>query len=195
MRLLVRLLAVVGALTIVAVVATAVALWSASRPASEVPAPDGSSAAAAPAQIRDVKATAAGMSNTGGSASFSGVDATGVVPFDTVERQVGRGVALEHDGQGRVRLTAPVTALGRTIPVTAIGRVRPDGNHVVVEPDSIDVPGPDLVDAAVSGVARAAVTIREPVRGLPAGLSITDITVADDGLHVRLVGERVTTSG
>lgn len=221
MKILVRILAVIGALAIILVLVAAVGLWSLSRPsdqAAPAPAPNASAPAdgQAPTDLQeghfwaqngrfesdrlvtssgdlvDVTGTAQGLRTRQGGVDVGRLAAQLTLPFATVAEQVEQNVRLEHDGQGRVRVTTEVSALGRTLPVSAVGTVRADGGDIVVEPETVQVPGPDLVDAAVSAIARAAVTIREPVPGLPPGLAVQQIQVRDDGFRVHLDGSNVT---
>lgn len=142
--------------------------------------------------LENVVITAAGLTAGQEAAQAGTVEVTARVPFATVEAQVGNGIRLTHAGDGQVRATAPFTVLGRSLDVSGTGQVRADGDHIVVTPQALDLPGPEVIGKAVGAAARAAITVREPVPGLPQGLALTDVQVRDDGFHVRLHGERVT---
>lgn len=218
-----NLLAVVGAIALVGVVALGVWFWRQSEPAGEPAAPPPTAATpAAPSgdltppggigagevwaagsrlesarvdteagEIADVVITAEGVHAGQEGAQAGSVEATARVPFTTVERQVGNGIRLAHDGSGSVRATAPFTVLGRTLHVSGTGEVRPDGEYLLVVPGSLDTPGPDVIGDAIGAAARAAITVREPISGLPEGMLLTGIRVLDDGFHVQLQGDQV----
>lgn len=235
-RIVVNLLAIVGALAICAAVALGVWFWRSSEPAASTPTPPPTppSASASPpatetpqgdevpdasrppedigageiwaagsrlesarvetesGALENVVITAAGLTAGQEAAHAGSVEVTARVPFATVEAQVGNGIRLTHAGDGRVRATAPFTVLGRSLDVSGTGAVRADGDHIVVTPQALDLPGPEVIGQAVGAAARAAITVREPVPGLPTGLALTEVQVRDDGFHVKLHGERVT---
>lgn len=196
MKWVVRFLAVIGVVALVAVVALAIGLWAASRPAGEAaPASSADQASAGGSQIGSVDLSASRVTSAGGTVTLEGLKGTGVVPFATVAAESGRDMTLAHDGQGRVRMATTVEALGRTLDVSAVGDVDGEGRDIVIHPVSIDTGAPDALDAAVGSVARSALTIRRPLDNLPAGVSIDDLAVADDGFHVRVVGDRVALGG
>lgn len=118
------------------------------------------------------------------------VDAT--VPFATVARQVGDDTRVFPAGGGLAGIERKVTLLGRDVTVRATGTVRADGGQLLIEPETVDLGGPSFLDSAASALARALVTIRQPVQGVPEGLSLTSVRVVDDGFAARLTGTDVT---
>lgn len=143
-------------------------------------------------ELENVVVTAAGLHAGQETAQAGTVEVTARVPFATVESQVGNGIRLTHDGSGHVRATAPLTVLGRSIEVSGTGRVQADGDHLAVIPQALDLPGPEILGEAVGAAARAAITVREPIPGLPEGLLLTEVQVGDHGFDVKLHGERVS---
>ena len=111
-----------------------------------------------------------------------------------VADQFGEGASLAADGD-RAELRRSVTVLGRTVDVRATGTVRAEDGLIVVEPQEIDLGGPDLLSQAVGAAVRELVTIREPVEGVPEGLVLREVTVQDDGFRARLDGTDVRLGG
>ena len=56
---------------------------------------------------------------------------------------------------------------GRQVTVQATGTVSAVDGQLVIEPETVDLGGPDLVDGALSAAARRLVTIRTPSRASP----------------------------
>ena len=61
----------------------------------------------------------------------------------------------------------------------------------MIEPETVDLGGPDLVDGALSAAARRLVTIRHTVEGLPDGMRLVRVTVTDNGFRALLEGSNV----
>lgn len=144
------------------------------------------------ADLVDVSTTGAGVrfSEKGLRATRLDIDAT--IPFDTVAEQVGEGVRLYAAGSGRAGVEREVSVLGRDLTVRATGTVLADRGQISVEPETVDVGGPALVNDAVSAVARSLVTIRQDVPGVPDGMRLTGVEVTDVGFRAQLTGTDVT---
>ncbi|WP_377640704.1 LmeA family phospholipid-binding protein [Oryzobacter terrae] len=147
---------------------------------------------AADGDLSDVVATGQGIrfSPSGLRAQRLDVDAT--VPFATVAGQVGADTRVYSAGGGLAGVERRVTILGRDVTVTATGTVQADGGELLIEPETVDLGGPSFLDAAASALARVLVTIRQPVAGVPDGMSLTAVRVVDDGFAARLTGTDVT---
>ena len=130
------------------------------------------------------------FSPTGLRAARLDVDAT--VPFATVAEQVGRGTRVYAAGNGLAGVERRVTILGRDLTVTATGTVQADRGQLLIEPETVDLGGPSFLDTAASAIARALVTIRQPVAGVPDGMALTAVRVVDDGFAAHLTGADVT---
>jgi hypothetical protein len=117
------------------------------------------------------------------------IDAT--IPFDTVADQVGQDVTVYDAGSGRAGVQRTVVLLGRPVTVRATGTVTADGGELLIEPETVDLGGPSFLDSAASSLARALVTIRQPVAGVPAGMSLTSVAVTPQGFDATLVGSDV----
>lgn len=146
----------------------------------------------ADAELDDVVATGSGVrfSEAGLRAERLDLDAT--LPFATVATQVGEDVVLYDAGDGLAGIERQVTILGQDLTVRAEGTVTADGGQLLIEPETVDLGGPDFLDSALSSLARRLVTIRQPVEGVPEGMALTDVTVTDAGFAVSLSGTDVT---
>lgn len=121
------------------------------------------------------------------------IDAT--LPFATAAAQVGKGVTLYAAGNGRAGIRQTLTLLGRQVPVSAIGRVSADRGELLIEPEEVDLGGPSWLDSGLSALARAAVTIRQPIQGVPDGMRLTRVSVTDAGFRAHLEGVGIHISG
>ena len=117
------------------------------------------------------------------------IDAT--IPFDSVAEDVGPNTRIYAVGGGLAGVEREVTILGRDLTVRATGRVTADGGQLLIEPESVDLGGPAFVGAAVSAIARTLVTIRQPVPGVPEGMTLTDVSVSGAGVAASLTGTDV----
>ncbi|KRE61097.1 LmeA family phospholipid-binding protein [Nostocoides sp. Soil756] len=114
------------------------------------------------------------------------------VPFATVAEQIGPGASVYAAPGGRAGITRSADLLGRTVTIRATGTVRADGGQLLIEPETVDLGGPAFLDAVVGAAARALVTIRQPVPGVPAGLVLRTVTTTPSGFAVVLDGADVT---
>ena len=142
--------------------------------------------------LADVRATGrdVSLSDDGLTAGSLTIDA--VLPFAAAAAQVGDGVVLYAAGSGRAGLRRTVTLLGRDVPVTATGTVRAEDGLLVIEPESVDLGGPELLDDAASAAVRRLVTVRQQVEGLPQGMRLTRVEVMAGGFRVHLEGRRIS---
>jgi hypothetical protein len=142
--------------------------------------------------LAEVRATGreVSLSDDGLTAGSLTIDA--VLPFAAAAAQVGDGVVLYAAGSGRAGLRRTVTLLGRDVPVTATGTVRAEDGLLVIEPESVDLGGPDLLDDAASAAVRRLVTVRQQVEGLPQGMRLTRVEVMAGGFRVHLEGRRIS---
>ena len=139
----------------------------------------------------DVVATGSGVrfSAEGLRAQTLDIDAT--IPFETVAKQVGADVTVYDAGNGKTGIERTVTILGRDITLKATGNVTADAGQLLIEPETIDLGGPDFLDAAASSLARGLATIRQDVPGVPTGMSLTAVEVTPQGFDARLTGTDV----
>ena len=141
--------------------------------------------------LLDVVANGSGVrfSQAGLTAQQLDIDAT--IPFAAVAEQVGEGVTVYDAGNGLTGIERQVTILGRDITLTATGTVSAVGGQLFIEPETVDLGGPSLVDSAVSTLARGLVTIRQDVAGVPEGMSLVAVEVTPEGFGARLTGTDV----
>ena len=141
--------------------------------------------------LSDVHATASNV--RAGSAGLMvgtlALDAT--LPFDVAATQIGEGITLTDAGGGLVGIERSADILGRNVRIAATGRVRAEGGDLVIEPESVDLGGPAVLDDLLGFAARKLVTIRHTIDGLPAGLRLTDVSVSAVGFAAHLDGTDV----
>lgn len=113
------------------------------------------------------------------------------LPFAAAAQQVDGGVELYAAGAGRAGVRREASLLGRQVTVRATGTVSAVDGQLVIEPETVDLGGPDLVDSALSAAARRLVTIRHTVEGLPDGMRLVRVTVTDNGFRALLEGSNV----
>ena len=122
-------------------------------------------------------------------ASWATVDAT--VPFHVVAAELGGDSTVSGAGSNQARVVRAVEVLGRELRVAAVGTIDVEDGRLVVEPDSIDIGGPDFLADALGDVAGELVTIEHDVEGLPEGVVLHDVTVQRDGFRAHLRGQDV----
>ncbi|WP_104118997.1 LmeA family phospholipid-binding protein [Arthrobacter sp. B1805] len=142
--------------------------------------------------LRDVQAAGQGVMTTpdGLNAAWLTVDAT--VPFDVVAQELGTGTVVRAAEDGQATVIRTVEVLGRELDVVATGTVTVEAGRLVVEPQSIDFGGPELLSGATAAVIRGLVTIEHDIEGLPEGLVLEDVTVHSDGFRATLQGEDIS---
>lgn len=140
----------------------------------------------------DVTATGHGVTVSEGGIHADRLDLDVTLPWATAAAQVGPGVELYAAGPGRAGLSRTLELLGQQVPVRATGTVRAEGGQLVIEPEEVDLEGPDWLDSVASAGARALVTIRQPVQGVPAGMRLESVSVIDSGFRAALTGQDVT---
>ena len=175
MRVVINILAVIGAAALVLMVALLVWFWSVSTP-SAGPSPGPSSS---------------GETATADGQTFRDVTVEATVPFSRVQQEVGRGLVFRDAGGGKLHVTVPVDVFGRSITATSVATVNTDGRNIVVSPETVDVPGPGFVDGAATEVAKRLITVREPAPGLPEGMQLQNVTTVPDGFRVSLDAQQL----
>jgi hypothetical protein len=144
--------------------------------------------------FRDVHATGSDVRMTARGLQAGRLRIEATLPFDAAARQVGNGVQLYAAGGGRAGVRRTASLLGRTVTVRATGTVTARDGQLVIEPETVDLGGPDLLDAALSATVRRLVTIRHTVQGLPEDMRLTRVAVVDGGFRAHLDGTDVTLS-
>lgn len=144
--------------------------------------------------LQDVTAVGSGVTLTHDGLRATRLDIDASLPFDTAEAQIGGGVTLSAADGGLAALHRRVSVLGRDVEVRATGAVRAEGGQLVIEPETIDLDGPDWLDSAASAIVRRLVTIRHTIEGVPDGMALTSVSVQDSGFRAHLRGADVTIS-
>ena len=138
--------------------------------ASPVPSGRPTDFAADDTWLGDVSAKGRGIRVSDRGIHAQHLDLEATLPWAVAATQVGEGVELYAAGSGRAGISRTIEVLGQRVPVKATGTVRADNGELVIEPESVDLDGPDWLDTVASAAARALVTIRQPVQGGPDGL-------------------------
>ena len=141
--------------------------------------------------LSDVSAVGSGVTLTADGLRAGRLDLDATLPFDTAASQIGGGVSLYAADSGLAGLRRRVTVLGRDVEVRATGTVRAVDGRLVIEPETVDLDGPDWLDSAASAVVRQLVTIRHTVEGVPDGMALTSVSVQPDGFRAHLRGSDV----
>lgn len=153
---------------------------------------DSASVLTADGPLTDVRATGREVNLTEDGLTAGSLTIDAVLPFASAAEQVGDDVVLYAATSGRAGLRRTVTLLGRDVPVTATGTVRAEDGLLVIEPETVDLGGPDLLNDAVSATVRQLVTVRQQVEGLPQGMRLTRVEVVAGGFRVYLEGSRIS---
>ncbi|WP_404381076.1 DUF2993 domain-containing protein [Knoellia locipacati] len=144
--------------------------------------------------LRDVTAVGSGITLTSEGLRADRLDIDATLPYESAATQIGGGVTLFAAEDGLAGLRRRVSVLGRDVEVRATGAVRAQGGQLVIEPETIDLDGPDWLDTAASSVVRQLVTIRHTIEGVPEGMALTSVSVQAGGFRAHLRGAGVTVS-
>ncbi|KGN43139.1 LmeA family phospholipid-binding protein [Knoellia aerolata] len=142
--------------------------------------------------LSDVTAVGSDVALTPDGLRAGRLDIDATLPFATAASQIGGGVSLYAADAGLAGLRRRVSVLGRDVEVRATGTVRAVDGRLVIEPETIDLDGPDWLDSAASTVVRQLVTIRHTVEGVPEGMALTSVSVQPGGFRAHLRGDDVT---
>ncbi|MFW5468663.1 LmeA family phospholipid-binding protein [Knoellia sp. CPCC 206435] len=141
--------------------------------------------------LRDVTAVGSAVTLTSDGLRAGRLDIDATLPFETAAAQIGGGVELYAADAGLAGLSRRVNVLGRDVEVSATGTVRAVDGRLVIEPETIDLDGPDWLDSAASALVRQLVTIRHTVEGVPEGMALTSVSVQEGGFRAHLRGDDV----
>ena len=141
--------------------------------------------------FRDVRATGADVRMTRDGLRAGNLRIEATLPFAAAAQQIGGGVQLYAADGGRAGVRRSASLLGREVEVRATGAVTARGGQLVIEPETVDLGGPDWLDAALSAAARRVATVRHTVQGLPDGMRLTRVTVVHSGFRAHLEGRNV----
>jgi hypothetical protein len=141
--------------------------------------------------LSDVTAVGSDVTLTADGLRAGRLELDATLPFDTAAAQIGGGVSLYAVESGLAGLRRRVSVLGRDVEVRATGTVRAVDGRLVIEPETVDLDGPDWLDSAASTVVRQLVTVRHTVEGVPDGMALTSVSVHPGGFRAHLRGDDV----
>lgn len=142
-------------------------------------------------RLLDVEATGRGIRSSPDGIRAEALTVLGTLSWEELSAQADEGTRVYPAGGGRAGIERVVTVLGRDLRVRATGTVRAEDGLVVIEPETIDLDGPDWLDSAASAAVAQVVTIRQPVTGLPTGLRLMAASVVPGGVRAELTGSDV----
>ncbi|MFG2294142.1 DUF2993 domain-containing protein [Streptomyces sp. NPDC048603] len=125
---------------------------------------------------------------SGGTANRA--DGTARVTYEDLTKASKSGATVAYGGSpGKVKVTAGVSLLGRTITRSVISTITlVDGDTVRVRAD--EVPGEGI--PGIEEMIREKTDFDRELEGLPAGLTLSSLTSDKDGLALTLTGSRVS---
>ncbi|HRC40626.1 LmeA family phospholipid-binding protein [Nostocoides sp.] len=154
-----------------------------------------SSLVTAQTPLRQVRATGTDVRVTSAGVRVGSVRLVATLPFEVAAAQIGAGVRLYDAGGGLAGVRRSAEILGIELTIRASGQVSVDKGDLRIQPVSVDVGLPGIVNDALSGAARDLVSIRQSITGLPEGLTLTGIEVQPDGFRVTLRGTDLVMAG
>lgn len=143
-------------------------------------------------RFTDVTATGHDVTLTPEGLRAGRLEISATLPFADAAAQVDPRMRLSPAPDGRVAMVTTVEVLGRALEVHAVSRVGAENGQLVIEPETVDLGGPDWIDAAASALVRSLVTIRHTVQGVPDGMALTAVQVVPDGFAATLTGTSIT---
>lgn len=154
-------------------------------------APDG--------RFEDVRVLARGVDLSSGGVTVAEVTVEALVPFATVEDQLGGELSIEAAPGGEVRVSTDAELLGERLRVFATGTVEVEEAEIVLAPTALEVEGveesgDDLADSLrdVAGdLLGPGRELRYPVAVLVEGTRLERATVTRRGFEVTLTGTDV----
>lgn len=115
------------------------------------------------------------------------VTARAVVPYaQLAQRADVQTLTIEPVGEQRVRVFGAVEVLGQTLSASAVSRIEAVDGQIVITAEEFDV-GNRTVNRVLTSALRGVFDFQVPVRGLPYGLTVTEVDLLPDGLEVRSV--------
>ncbi len=111
------------------------------------------------------------------------------VGYDEVDKAAPKGMTVVAKGKA-LQVHGPVTFLGLSRTVTATVAVTPAGRSVRVLPQTVKTGGTTIPVALI----QQAFSFTVPVRGLPLGAKITNVSVQSNGLRVGTTAENIKLS-
>jgi LmeA-like phospholipid-binding len=117
-------------------------------------------------------------------------EGTALLDYATLSALAGAPMTFANDG--RVELVIKTTVLGRDVEAVISGTPRLDAKDqtMTLSDAKISVAGVNLPEFTAQALL-AALLNPIPLKGMPLGMTVTRITVAQDGAHLDLVGDNL----
>ncbi|MFV2119028.1 DUF2993 domain-containing protein [Streptomyces sp. Act-28] len=139
------------------------------------------------AELRDVR-----LENGYSRAVAASATGTARISYEELRKASDSDVALGYGGDGKLKVTAGVEVLGRTLTRSVLSTVSVvDGDTLRVRAD--EVPGEGI--PGVEELVRGRTDFDREVEGFPVGLSIRLGAATPDGLEVTVAGRDVVLAG
>ncbi|MFE6042380.1 DUF2993 domain-containing protein [Streptomyces sp. NPDC056452] len=128
------------------------------------------------------------------SATASRATGTALVSYEDLTKAADNGVTVAYGGNGKVKVSGSVEIplLGRSVSRSVLSTVTlVDGDTVKVHAD--EVPGEGI--PGLEELVRKKTDFQREIGGLPAGLKLDRIEVAEDGLRISVTGSDIELAG
>lgn len=139
--------------------------------------------------LTDVRAAGQGVRSGPTELAAERLTVAATVPFSDIATELGGDTQVRAAQDGQATVVRTVEVLGRQLTAVATGTVELENGRLVVQPQSIDLGGPDILSRATASAVRRLVTIEHAIEGLPEGLVLTEVDVHDTGFRVHLEGQ------
>ena len=119
----------------------------------------------------------------------------GTAGIDYAKLSAVAGAPLTYGGEGRLEIVVKTTVVGREVEAVITGSPRLNAKEqtMTLSDAKISVEGVNLPDFTAQALL-AALLRPIPLKGIPLGLTVTRLIAVEDGLHVDLVGDKLTIS-
>jgi hypothetical protein len=117
----------------------------------------------------------------------------GTALIDYAKLSAVAGAPLTYGGEGRVEIVVKTTVVRREVEAVISGSPRLNAKEqtMTLSDARIAVAGVNLPDFTAQALL-AALLKPIPLKGMPLGLTVTQIVAAEDGVHVDLAGDNLT---
>jgi hypothetical protein len=119
----------------------------------------------------------------------------GTALIDYAKLSAVAGAPLTYGGEGRAEIVVKTTVVRREVEAVISGSPRLNAKEqtMTLSDARIAVAGVNLPDFTAQALL-AALLKPIPLKGMPLGLTVTQIVAAEDGVHVDLAGDNLTVS-
>jgi hypothetical protein len=156
-------------------------------------------------RIDDIRANFKGVAFSGdyNSATAATANGTATIAYDELLKaakseptQIFTGVTaqvvgLSDGGNGKIKVTIKVSALGQSTTYPVLSTVTVDGDTVKVHADNL----PNLVVEVAEGQVRSITDFEQKIDDLPGGIQLDKVEAAENGVEVAVKGSNVELAG